>query len=173
MYADAITDSMREAIGETARRRQIQEAFNQEHGIVPRTVKKSITDVSSFISEAERTLEGKTRDRHGTGSHGAFETLAGETSPSEDAEATSDALAEELAGLSESELADVLDALEEEMAVASEAMDFETAARIRDQIVAIRTRAEGSSADAVIARLKSGARKGSAHATRRRYRPHK
>ena len=173
MYADAITDSMREAIGETARRRQIQEAFNQEHGIVPRTVKKSITDVSSFISEAERTLEGKTRDRHGTGSHGAFETLAGETSPSEDAEATSDALAEELAGLSESELADVLDALEEEMAVASEAMDFETAARIRDQIVAIRTRAEGNSADAVIARLKSGARKGSAHATRRRYRPHK
>ena len=76
MYADTITDSMRAAIGETNRRRQLQEAYNLEHGIVPRTVKKSITDVSSFISEAEATLEGKTRDRHGTGSHGAFESLA-------------------------------------------------------------------------------------------------
>ena len=65
----------------------------------------------------------------------------------------------------------MLDALEEEMAAASEAMDFEAAARIRDQIVEIRTRVEGGSADEVIERLKAGARKGSAHATRRRYRP--
>ena len=169
MYADTITDSMRAAIGETNRRRALQEAFNEEHGIVPRTVKKSITDVSSFISEAEATLEGKTRDRHGTGSHGAFESLPSHV---ED-EATASSVADELASLSESELADVVDALEEEMAAASEAMDFETAARIRDQIVAIRTRVEGGSAEDVIARLKAGARKGSAHATRRRYRPHK
>ena len=172
MYADAVTDSMREAIGETARRRQIQEAFNREHGIVPRTVKKSITDVSSFISDAERTLEGKTRDRHGTGSHGAFESLAAAPEAPESAE-VAQSVAAELAGLSSSEVSDVLDALEEEMEVASEAMDFETAARLRDQIVAIRTHLEGSSADDVIARLKAGARKGSAHATRRRYRPRK
>lgn len=167
MYADTITDSMREAIDETARRRQLQEAFNQEHGIVPQTVKKSITDVSSFIAEADATLEGKTRDRHGTGSHGAFETL----SASEQSEETARALADEMAGLSESELADVIDALEEEMAAASEAMDFEAAARLRDQIVAIQTRVKGNTADEVIERLKAGARKGSAHATRRRYRP--
>lgn len=165
MYADTVTDSMRAAIGETARRRQIQEAFNQEHGIVPRTVKKSITDVSSFISEASTTLEGKTRDRHGTGSHGAFESLA------EPSEQVAGSVADELMQLSASELADVVDALEEEMAAASEAMDFETAARLRDQIVEIRTRVEGGSADEVISRLKAGARKGSAHATRRRYRP--
>ena len=169
MYADVITDSMREAIGETNRRRALQEAFNEEHGIVPRTVKKSITDVSSFISEAEATLEGKTRDRHGTGSHGAFETL----SAREESEETARSVADELAALSKEELADVVDALEEEMAAASEAMDFEAAARIRDQIVEIRTRVEGGSADEVIERLKAGARKGSAHATRRRYRPHK
>ena len=165
MYADTVTDSMRAAIGETARRRQIQEAFNQEHGIVPRTVKKSITDVSSFISEASATLEGKTRDRHGTGSHGAFESLA------EPSEQVAGSVADELMQLSASELADGVDALEEEMAAASEAMDFETAARLRDQIVEIRTRVEGGSADEVISRLKAGARKGSAHATRRRYRP--
>ena len=80
------------------------------------------------------------------------------------------AVAEELSGLSATELADVVDGLEEEMAAASEAMDFETAARIRDQIVAIRTRVEGGSAEDVIARLKAGARKGSVHATRRRRR---
>ncbi|HJA28085.1 MAG TPA: UvrB/UvrC motif-containing protein, partial [Candidatus Olsenella pullicola] len=102
-------------------------------------------------------------------SHGAFESL----STTADAEATASSVADELAALSASELADVVDALEEEMAAASEAMDFETAARIRDQIVAIRTRVEGGSAQDVIARLKAGARKGSAHATRRRYRPHK
>ena len=167
MYADTITDSMRAAIGETNRRRALQEAFNEEHGIVPRTVKKSITDVSSFISEAEATLEGKTRDRHGTGSHGAFESLS---APAE-SEETARSVAAELAGLSKAELADVVDALEEEMAAASEAMDFEAAARIRDQIVEIRTRVEGGSADEVIERLRAGARKGSAHATRRRYRP--
>ena len=172
MYADTITDSMREAIGETQRRRQIQEAFNEEHGIVPRTVKKSITDVTSFISEAEATLEGKTRDRHGTGSHGAFETLSNAPAAEQaDDGAAADSIAAELALLSEHEVTDVLDALEEEMAVASEAMDFEAAARIRDQIVEIRTRVEGGSADEVIERLKAGARKGSAHATRRRYRP--
>ena len=168
MYADSVTDSMRLAMDETMRRRQIQEAYNQEHDIVPRTIKKSITDVASFISDADRTLEGKTRDRHGTGSHGAFESLS-------DTDVAADAreVAVELAKLPSDEVHQVIDALEEEMAAASENMDYEAAARIRDQLVELKTQVEGGSAEEVIARLKTGARKGSAHATRRRYKPRK
>ena len=51
MYADKITDSMQEAIEETARRRSIQEKYNEEHGIVPKTIIKEIREVISNISE--------------------------------------------------------------------------------------------------------------------------
>ncbi len=55
MYADKITDSMNLAIAETRRRRAIQIAYNEEHGIVPKTVKKGITDITDYLE----TDEGK------------------------------------------------------------------------------------------------------------------
>ena len=175
MYADVVTDSMRVAIDETRRRRSLQEAYNAEHGIVPKTVKKSIADISSFITEAEETIGNKTRDRHGTGSHGAFESLAeggavGDSQEVRDPE-TARAVAEELAKkLPREELTRLMETLESDMAAASEAMDFERAAQLRDQLVELRTKVEGTTEDEVMARLKAGARKGSAHATRRKYR---
>ena len=175
MYADRITDSMRIAIDETRRRRAAQEAFNEEHGIVPKTVKKSIADISSFISEAEETVGDKTRDRHGTGSHGAFESLAGiDADARAKSEATAKSVAAELAKkLPREELTRIMEALESDMAAASEAMDFERAADLRDQLVELRSKVEGTTEDEVMARLKAGARKGSVHATRRRYQPRK
>ena len=172
MYADKVTDSMRIAIDETRRRRALQKAFNEEHGIVPHTVRKSISDISSFITEAESTVEGKTRDRHGTGSHGAFESLAGAGEAGAHNPQTARAVAEELARkLPREELTRLLSTLEADMESASEAMDFERAAELRDQLVELRARVEGTPEDEVMARLKAGARKGSAHATRRKYRP--
>ena len=175
MYADRVTDSMRVAIDETRRRRELQEAYNAEHGIVPKTVSKSIADISSFIEEADETLGDKTRDRHGTGSHGAFESLAGvESDARAKSEATARSVANELARkLPREELTRLMETLESDMAAASEAMDFERAAELRDQLVELRSRVEGTTEDEVMARLKAGARKGSAHATRRRYKPRK
>ena len=175
MYADVVTDSMRIAIDETRRRRALQEKFNEEHGIVPKTVKKSIADISSFIEQVEKTVDGKTRDRHGTGSHGAFESLSADGGAGEGAgqdEDTARAVAEELAKkLPREELTRLMETLESDMAAASEAMDFERAAALRDQLVELRSKVEGTTEDEVMARLKAGARKGSAHATRRKYRP--
>ena len=60
MYADNITPSMHRAISETERRRSLQEAFNKEHGITPRTVKKSVKDVIEISSES-KLPRGKTK----------------------------------------------------------------------------------------------------------------
>lgn len=51
MYADKITDSMRHAIDETRRRRAIQMAFNEEHGIEPQTIRKAINDIIGYVTE--------------------------------------------------------------------------------------------------------------------------
>lgn len=61
LYADKITDSMNKAMNETARRREIQEAYNVKHGITPKTIVKEIRDVISHGKEIEETEKTKTK----------------------------------------------------------------------------------------------------------------
>ena len=62
MYADVMTDSMNAAITETNRRRRIQQAYNEEHGIKPATIKKAVRDLISISHEAEKAERKLTKD---------------------------------------------------------------------------------------------------------------
>lgn len=105
MYADKMTDSMQRAIDETARRRGIQEAYNKEHGIVPKTIIKEIRDLIAITKVAEETGEYTTT---------SYEELSRE------------------------EKATLLLKLEKEMKDAAKALDFETAATLRDTILELK-----------------------------------
>jgi len=62
MYADRITDSMRKALSETERRRQIQQAYNEEHGITPTTIKKKVRDLISISKKANNNIIDMEKD---------------------------------------------------------------------------------------------------------------
>ena len=140
MYADNITDSMRIALDETARRRAIQEAYNEEHGIEPKTIRKAISSIVDSLAGAE---------------------------DGESVQSAAQSLAEEVAELGKEEVMRLLATLEEQMATASEKLDFESAARLRDQIVSLRAQVESTDEAEALKRLKSTARKGSVHGTRK------
>ncbi len=133
MYADRITDSMQRALSETERRRSIQIAYNEEHGIVPKTIIKDIADINDYIQK-------------------------------EIADTSSEDINLELAAFSRNEVMRIVAAKEEEMMEASQNMQFEVAARLRDEIVSLQAQLEGSSEVDVLKKLKSSARKGSAFA---------
>lgn len=62
MYADQMTDSMKKAIGETERRRRIQDAYNQEHGITPQTIKKAVRELIRISTKADSGMEDLEQD---------------------------------------------------------------------------------------------------------------
>jgi excinuclease ABC subunit B len=140
MYADRVTDSMRMAIDETNRRREIQVAYNTEHGIEPKTIMKAINDIVQYAREAEV----------GYG--------------------TSTDVAEELSKMPREEFLRLISTLEEYMHGAAESLDFEGAARMRDQVVKLRARLEKTSEEEALAAFKKGARRGSTHGVRRKKR---
>ena len=115
MYADKITDSMQKAMSETNRRRGLQIAYNEEHGIDPQTVRKAVTDILAMLRPSEEKAplpQGDSRKRR----------------PEEEKKIR------DLAELPEDELRRLILTLEEEMREASADLRFEYAARLRDEI---------------------------------------
>ena len=117
MYGDNLTDSMKNAIDETNRRRAKQEAYNKEHGIDPAPLRKRIADITDLIEkESEDTAKLMP-----TGKRGASETPVG-------------VHAKSLVALPRAELLGLIDSLTEQMRNAAAELQFELAARLRDEI---------------------------------------
>lgn len=123
MYADNMTDSMNEAISETMRRREIQIAYNKEHGIDPQPLRKKISDVTDMLAreqvDTQTLLEGGYRK---------------EKSKRERTDATGGGRAVTSGQRAEAELAELIEELSAQMMTAAQHLQFEVAARLRDEI---------------------------------------
>jgi excinuclease ABC subunit B len=111
MYADKETAAMRAAIDETERRRAIQLAYNEEHGITAATIVKGISDIAEFLQQEGKTPRGRRRSER-------------KRAKTED--------------MSMSEIEKTIVELEEEMLAAADDLRFEYAARLRDEIRELR-----------------------------------
>ena len=74
MYADTVTDSMRAAIDETERRRALQQAYNEAHGITPTTIKKAVRELISISKEVAKTEKKLAKDPESMDSERVKET---------------------------------------------------------------------------------------------------
>jgi excinuclease ABC subunit B len=104
MYADKHTAAMTSAIEETDRRRAIQRAYNEEHGITPETIVKGISDIAEFLMSDSKVPKSRRRRQRAAGS------------------------------MAPAEIEKAIVELEEEMLAAAEDLRFEYAAKLRDEI---------------------------------------
>lgn len=118
MYADTITDSMRTAIDETNRRRELQRKYNEEHGIVPRTIVKAVAD-SIRHSEQKAVSEDTVK-------------------------LIAERLGYDPSALRETDILEMIDKLDEKMMEAAANLEFEIAAKLRDEIAVLRRRLLGN-----------------------------
>jgi excinuclease ABC subunit B len=110
MYADKMTEAIKGALDETGRRRDIQLAYNEEHGITPESIVKGVSDIAEFLSlESAPHVPGKRRRGQ-----------------------------RQVEGMSNEELERLVVTLEEEMFAAAEELRFEYAAKLRDEIKDLR-----------------------------------
>jgi excinuclease ABC subunit B len=125
-YADRITGSMQRAIDETDRRRTLQREYNVAHGITPRSVVKSVEEVRFItrVADARDEREAREGDR--------------------DSRRREKKVAEAAAHYGTKDLPGLIARLEEEMRQAAKDLDFESAARLRDELFDIRAKMDGT-----------------------------
>jgi excinuclease ABC subunit B len=134
MYADKITPSMEAAIDETNRRREKQVAYNTEHGIDPTPLRKKIADITEMLAREDESTQELLQTWAGTEAKGrAGGVKARQPTP---ALRKSDigGHAAELAGMPSTDLANLIQDLTDQMKGAAAELQFELAARLRDEI---------------------------------------
>ena len=142
MYADNITDSMKQAIDETERRRAKQIAYNEEHGIDPQPLRKKIADILDQVyREAEDT---ESVDVGGSGRNAS----RGRRAQGEAGRAVSAGIIEgrDTSNMPRAELADLIKDLTSQMMAAARDLQFELAARLRDEIADLKKELRGMDA---------------------------
>ncbi|PSL04060.1 excinuclease ABC subunit B [Haloactinopolyspora alba] len=137
MYADTITPSMRNAIDETNRRREKQMAYNTEHGLDPTPLRKQISDITELLAREDADTDELMSGSGRTASRGKT-PVPGLKSTSETGKH-----AAELAGMPAADLAQLIQQLTEQMHTAAGELQFELAARLRDEISELKKELRG------------------------------
>ncbi len=128
MYADQITDSMRKAISETNRRREIQRQFNLDNGIDPQTIRKRVGDIIQMSRAAEAGMPYQPAEANGRARHGAELGIP------------------DISDLPAADLGALIQTLSDEMHQAAADLRFEYAARLRDEIGELKKELRGMTA---------------------------
>ena len=137
MYADTITPSMRNAIDETNRRREKQVAYNAEHGIDPTPLRKRIGDITEMLAREDADTEALVG--------GSGRAVSRGKAPVPGMRSTSEVgrHAAELAGMPAADLAQLIQQLTEQMHAAAAELQFELAARLRDEVSELKKELRG------------------------------
>jgi excinuclease ABC subunit B len=148
MYADKLTDSMREAIDETERRRAKQTAYNEERGIDPQPLRKKIADILDQVyREADDTEAAEAVEIGGSGRNASRGRRAqGEPGRAGGAAAGAARDGRAAGAMPRAELADLIKELTEQMISAARELHFELAARLRDEIADLKKELRGMDA---------------------------
>jgi excinuclease ABC subunit B len=134
LYADRMTDSIKAAVGETQRRRAIQEAWNTEHGVTPKTIVKPLRELDPDAAYADGDfLDVSAMARSGETHPGAKKTRSKAKGGKKGAQAALTVDSDDLPGL--------IEKLRKDMRAAAMDLEFEKAAQIRDQIKVLEARA--------------------------------
>jgi excinuclease ABC subunit B len=128
MYADSVTDSMAKAIDETNRRRAKQVAYNEAHGVDPMPLLKKISDITELLAREDADTEQL------LGGAGRQQSRGKSPVPGLSSRGDTGRHAKDLAGMPAADLADLIQELTDQMHSSARELQFEVAARLRDEI---------------------------------------